>query len=92
MCLRRRSFPLDTVTFSLHLLLHLLTRKNINFLSQNIFRDGKKVFCDLFVGMELENGKTETRYHLGLGCTWLPFKCSKINKYQDHFLSAFYAI
>ena len=33
------------------------------FLSQNIFRDSKKIFCDLFVGMELENEKTETRYH-----------------------------
>ena len=34
-----------------------------SFLSQTIFRDSKKIFCDLFVGMELENEKTETRYH-----------------------------
>ena len=25
--------------------------------------DSKKIFCDLFVGMELENEKTETRHH-----------------------------
>ena len=34
-----------------------------SFLSQNIFCDSKKIFCDLFVGMELENEKTETRHH-----------------------------
>ena len=34
-----------------------------SFLSQNIFRDSKKIFCDFSVGMELENEKTETRYH-----------------------------
>ena len=34
-----------------------------SFLSQNIFHDSKKIFCDLFVGMELENKKTETRHH-----------------------------
>ena len=33
------------------------------FLSQNIFRDSKKIFCDLFVRMELENEKTKTSYH-----------------------------
>ena len=33
------------------------------FPSQNIFRDSKKIFCDFSVGMELENEKTETRYH-----------------------------
>ena len=38
-------------------------RVHQSFLSQNIFRDSKKIFCDLFVGMELENEKTETRYH-----------------------------
>jgi len=31
------------------------------FLSQNIFRDSKKIFCDFPVGMELENEKPETR-------------------------------
>ena len=34
-----------------------------SFLSQNIFRDSKKIFCDFSVGMELEKEKTETRYH-----------------------------
>ena len=34
-----------------------------SFLSQNIFRDSKTIFCHLSVGMELENEKTETRYH-----------------------------
>ena len=34
-----------------------------SFISQNIFRDSKKKFCDLYVGMELENEKTETRHH-----------------------------
>ena len=34
-----------------------------SFLSQNIFRDSKKIFCDLFVEMELEKEKTETRYY-----------------------------
>ena len=38
-------------------------RVHESFLSQNIFSDSKKIFCDLFVGMELENEKTETRYH-----------------------------
>ena len=31
-----------------------------SFLSQNIFRDSKKIFCDFSVGMELENVKTES--------------------------------
>ena len=35
-----------------------------SFLSQNIFHDSKKIFCDLFVVMELENEKTETRHHV----------------------------
>ena len=38
-------------------------RVHERFLSQNIFRDSKKIFCDFSVGMELENEKTETRYH-----------------------------
>ena len=31
--------------------------------SQIFFRDSNKIFCDFSVGMELENEKTETRYH-----------------------------
>ena len=61
-----------------------------SFLSQNIFRDSKMIFCDFSVGMELENGKTETRYHFSYN--WLPFQCSHINNYEDHFFSALYAI
>ena len=38
-------------------------RVHESFLSQNIFRDSKKIFCDLFVGTELEKEKTETRYY-----------------------------
>ena len=38
-------------------------RVHESFLSQNIFRDGKNIFCDFSFGMELENEKTETRYH-----------------------------
>ena len=37
-------------------------RVHESFLSQNTFRDSKKIFCDLFVGMELENEKTKKRY------------------------------
>ena len=38
-------------------------RVHESFLSQNIFRDSEKIFCDLFVGMELEYEKTETHHH-----------------------------
>ena len=38
-------------------------RVHESFLSQNIFRGSKKIFCDFSVGMELENEKTGTRYH-----------------------------
>ena len=38
-------------------------RVHASFLSQNIFRDSKKIFYDLFGGMELENEKSETRHH-----------------------------
>ena len=38
-------------------------RVHKSFLSQNIFCDSKKIFCDLLVGMELEKEKTETRYY-----------------------------
>ena len=41
-------------------------RVHESFLSQNIFRDSKKIFCDLFVGMKLENEKTETCRHFGI--------------------------
>ena len=33
------------------------------YLSQNIIRDSKKIFCDFSVGMEFKNEKTETRHH-----------------------------
>ena len=33
-------------------------RVHESFLSQNIFRDSKMIFCDFSVGMELENQKT----------------------------------
>ena len=33
-----------------------------SFVSQNIFRDCKRIFCDFSVEMELENEKTETGY------------------------------
>ena len=36
------------------------------FLSQNIFHDGKKIFCDFSVGMQLENKKTEKHHHFCL--------------------------
>ena len=38
-------------------------RVHESFLSQNIFRDSKKIFCDFSVRMELENEKSETHYH-----------------------------
>ena len=38
-------------------------RVHKSFLSQNIFRDSKNISGDLFVGMELENEKTETRHY-----------------------------
>ena len=46
-----------------------------SFLSRNIFRDRKKIFCDFSVGMELENEKTETRHHfcIELGSMLLRF-------------------
>ena len=62
-------------------------RVHESFRSQNIFRDSKKIFCDFSVGMELENEKTDT-----FAYNWLPFQCSKINKYEDHFFSALYSI
>ena len=38
-------------------------RVHESFLSQNIFRDNKKIFCDFSVGIELENEKTGTCDH-----------------------------
>ena len=65
-------------------------RVHENFLSQNIFRDSKKIFCDFSVGMELENEKTETRYHF---CMELAsFSVLENNKYEDCFFSALFAI
>ena len=49
-----------------------------------VFRDSSKIFCDFSVRMELENEKTET-HHLTFAFNWLPFQCSKINNYKDHF-------
>ena len=31
-----------------------------SFLSQNIFHDSKRIFCDFSVGLELENEKTKS--------------------------------
>lgn len=52
--------------------------------SKNIFRGSNEIFCDFSVRMELENEKIET-HHLTFAYNWLPFRCSKINKYKDHF-------
>ena len=54
-----------------------------SFLSQNIFRNSKKIFCH-FLGMEMENEKTDTHHHFYIQLAF--FQCSKINKYEDHFL------
>ena len=56
--------------------------------AQNIFRESEKIFCDFSVGVELEKEKTETPH----AYNWLPFQCSKINKYEDNFFSVLYAI
>ena len=74
-------------------------RVHESFLLQNIFRGSKKIFCDFSVGMELENEKTESvnenenkENKITFAYNWLPFQCSKINKYEDHFFSVLYAI
>ena len=41
-------------------------RVHDSFLSQNIFRYSKNIFCDFSVGMELENVKIETRHHFSI--------------------------
>ena len=63
-------------------------RVHESFLSQNIFRDSKKIFCDFSVGIEVENEKTKRV--ITFAYNWLPFQCSKINKYEDNFFSALY--
>ena len=62
-----------------------------SFLSPSISHDGKKIFCDFSIRMELENEKTEMCYHF---CTSLASfsVLEKINKYEDHFFSALHAI
>ena len=47
-------------------------RVHESFLSQNISSNSKKIFCDFSVGMELENEKTETRYHFCIQLASLP--------------------
>ena len=78
-----------------------LSRNNISpqskwvhesFLPQNIVHDSKKVFCDSSVGMELEKEKLKPKRVITFAYNWLPFQCSKINKYEDHFFSALFAI
>ena len=54
-----------------------------SFLLQNTFCGSRKIFCDFSVRMEQKNEKTEMHYHFAYN--WLPFQCSKINKYKDHF-------
>ena len=66
-----------------------------SFLLQNVFRGIKKIFCDFSVGMELENEKTEgvnENENITFAYNWLPFQCSNIKKYEDHFFSVLYAI
>ena len=68
-------------------------RNKIKFLLQNIL-------CYFSVGMELENEKTESvnenenkeNKNIIFAYNWLPFQCSKIYKYEDHFFSVLYAI
>ena len=67
-------------------------RVHESLLSQNIFRDSKKIFYDFSVGMELENEKPETERVITFAYNWLPFQCSKINNYEDHFFSVLYAL
>ena len=59
-----------------------------SFLSQNIFRGSKKIFRDFSVGMELENEKTETRYHFCIKQA----SFSVLENKQDHFFIALYTI
>lgn len=63
------------------------TQEHESFLSQNIFHENKKIFCDFPVRTELENEKKDKMHHyfcIRLA-SWLPFQCSKINKYEDFF-------
>ena len=49
-----------------------------SFILQDIFPDIKKIFCDSSFGMELESEKRAIKF----SNNWLPFQCSKINKYE----------
>ena len=67
-CLPERTRWNDTARSGLPVLClqyHFAQVKRIygTFLSQSLFRDSKKVFCDFSVGREVENDKTETRHH-----------------------------
>ena len=50
------------------------------FLSQNIFHDSKRIFCNFPVGETRKQRRAITFAYI-----WLPFQWSKINKYKDHF-------
>ena len=50
----------DCLSFSSNKISPKSKRVPESFLSQNIFRDSKKIFCDFSVRMELENEKTES--------------------------------
>ena len=54
-----------------------------SFLSQNIFRNSKKIFCHFSLGMEIE--KNDMHHHFYVQLAFF-FQCSKTNKYEDHFL------
>ena len=56
-----------------------------SFLSQNIFRDSKKIFCDFSAWVEPKRTITFAN-------NWPPFQFAKINKHEDHFFSVLYAM
>ena len=55
-------------------------RVHERFLSQNIFRDSKRIFCNFPVGETRKPRRAITFAYI-----WLPFQWSKINNYKDHF-------
>ena len=61
-----------------------------SFLSQNIFYDSKKFSVIYLSGWNQKTRKPKRV--ITFACNWLPFQCSKIKKYEDHFFSALYAI
>ena len=67
-------------------------RVHESFLSQNIFRDSKKIFCDFSVGMELENEKTETERVITFAYNWPSFSVLENKQLQRSFFSVLYAI